>query len=752
MTYFLDKPDLLDKIIQTFSEALVLVDEEGVVTWSNQRAEEVFGYSGGKLVGFNLHEMLPGLSQELSILKKKENGKSYYGITSTKKKISLYIKTRPINIEGQFYSLLSMTHLTGKSKIEKDFKSIIDGIQDYAIVTLDEKGNVASWNLGAERMKGYKESEILGRHFSIFYPPEDIVAGKPEREIELAKEVHRVEDEGWRIKKNGSKFWANIIITPIYEEDGTLKGFLKVIRDLTERMAMEERFRLIVESAPIAMIMVDNAGGIVLSNVQAEILFGYTKEEFCENTIEVLVPERYRMDHPQKRLKFFKSPQARSMGAGRDLTGLRKDGSEVPIEIGLSPIETSEGLFVLASIVDISERKKNEGLLAARKAALKASEMKSQFLANMSHEIRTPMNGITGLVDLLLESGLNHEQGECADSIKRSAESLLTVINDILDFSKVEAGKMELSSSSFSLSSLIKDTVKLFQGRASEKKLNLKSDLPEREYYLKGDPHRIRQVLSNLINNAIKFTGQGCVSVSLVIEDETNLNCSFKVIVSDTGIGISQESHDDLFKVFSQVDESATRKFGGTGLGLSISKQLIELMGGEIGVDSKLGTGSQFWIKLKLEKTNERNFDREFRDQSDLLDRKINYQDKRILIAEDNDINQMVIKKLMIKIGIPYEIVSNGLQALDALKNNTYDVVFMDCQMPELDGYEVTRKVRSSNFKMKDVPIIAMTANAIVGDKEKCLEAGMNDYITKPFDFSKVQQILNFWLTEGENK
>jgi PAS domain S-box-containing protein len=362
-----------------------------------------------------------------------------------------------------------------------------------------------------------------------------------------------------------------------------------------------ELFRVVVESAPNAIVVVDGAGEIQLLNVLTEQLFGYSREELLGQSVEILLPEKARAQHRELRGAFIRTPHARMMGAGRDLRARRKDGSEFPVEIGLSPAQTEEGLFIVAMIVDITERKRMEAdLRSARERAEAAARAKGNFLASMSHEIRTPMNGIIGMANLLAATSLDSEQQEYASTIVYSADCLLTILNDILDYSKIEAGRMHIEALEFDLLTAVKATVALLAARANEKGIHLnlryQPSLPRR---FLGDSGRIRQILVNLLSNAVKFTAHGQVAIEVSGEPDFGA-WKLTVAVEDSGIGIAPEKLRDLFQEFVQADETTARTFGGTGLGLAISKRLTELMGGNISVSSEPGKGSRFWFTLRV--------------------------------------------------------------------------------------------------------------------------------------------------------
>ena len=498
---------------------------------------------------------------------------------------------------------------------EERIRLLIASLKDYAILTMDPRGNVTSWNQGAEQIKGYTEDEIIGRNFSCFYPKEDVEAGKPGAALAEAARLGRSEDEGWRVKKDGTRFWAEVVVTALQDESGQLHGFGTFTRDVTERKRIENaladskaRLQAIVDTALTAIVTMDGHGVITGWNPRAEAIFGWSQDEVLGNPLaETIIPTQHRAAHRAGLARYLATGEGPVLGKVLELSALERGGREFPVELAISPATAPGGSPLFVGFVrDISARKQAADAIANLNSELKiANQHKSEFLANMSHELRTPLNSILGFSELLLDDtsarydASTHQK--FLSQINTSGRHLLALISDILDLSKVEAGRMTLKLESFSVSDVVGDVLATIEPIATKKRIAIKADVAAAGK-LEADAGKFKQMLLNLASNAVKFTPEG----GMVSMDARRLPEGVEIAVTDTGIGIAQSDLDRLFKEFQQLDSGPGRRQEGTGLGLALTKRLARLHGGDVRVVSEVGKGSTFTISLPLRPTPSR--------------------------------------------------------------------------------------------------------------------------------------------------
>ncbi len=631
------------------------------------------------------------------------------------------------------------------------FESNRDGI---AVINMD--GRILEANRAFQDMLGYSLQELRSLTFEQFTPQR---WHETERSIireKLLVSGDTGEYEKEYIHKNGQVFPVSVRAWPLRDINDEVSEMCGIARDISERKNQqkqleesESRFRVLFESSSNAIALLDR-NGYLDCNFSCVKLFGCTtKQEFISKDIGYFFPPKQPGGSDSIDLIHQQIDEAlRSGECCYECWCQRPDGTTFIAEMSLVCMELNGKVIIHCTTLDITQHKNLISALAkAKDQADRANQAKSMFLANMSHEIRTPINAIMGLTDLCLGETSNQRERNFLVKIQHSSEALLQLINDILDFSKIEAGKLDLNEEIFFVDAVLNKLDSVLRHKVMEKGLKLifSPSIGLETAYL-GDPNRLLQILINLVGNAIKFTEKGRIEILLTQESRRNDKVGLHFTVKDQGIGIAPETLARLFQPFVQGDSSTTRRYGGTGLGLALSKHLVELMGGRMWAESTLNIGSSFHFTvvvsvrehLKSESTPDRC-------QTLVTDELSRLKDKQILLAEDTLINQEVIRELLERSGLRVRVVCNGEEAVHALADSLPDAVLMDCQMPVMDGYEATRLLRLQE-QCRELPIIALTANTMQGDREKCLKVGMNDFVSKPINMNELLTVLARWI------
>ncbi|UWG98315.1 PAS domain S-box protein [Dehalobacter sp. DCM] len=605
------------------------------------------------------------------------------------------------------------------------------------------------------------KAEIANDWRQDIHPDDIALYRKICRESYATQTAYQIE---YRIKRfNGEFRWVIERSNPYDDLEGNFAGYIGACNDITEQKRStaerikaekalresEDKYRNLFNAADDAIFLIESrktaAGRTVWFrevNDAACRRLGYTREELLRKGPLDIVPDsqiplmtEIYMTRKGRRETF-------------ETIHLAKDGTEIPVEINSHNVVMQGGTYCLSIARDISERKQIEmQMKKAMEEANAANKAKSEFLANMSHEIRTPLNGVIGMIDLTMMTDLTEEQRDNLVTAETCADSLLKIINDILDFSKIEAGKMTIENKDFELLQLMEKIVKIHYHRAVEKGLTFHCRLPDEMPVIKGDPGRLQQVLNNILGNAVKFTEKGSVGITLTVQEPEKDRIKLQFCITDTGIGIADEERSRLFQSFSQVDGSYSRKYGGTGLGLVISKQLVEMMGGTIQVQSEKGKGSTFSIELTFPTSSREKEFHSAPDQEQLID--VTKHHARVLLAEDDIINQIVVSRMLKEMGYAYSVANNGIEAIRMLDKKDYDLCLMDIQMPIMDGIQAMTMIRKSEeITGHHLPIIALTAHALLNDRKKFVSLGMDDYLAKPFRMTDLYDLIEKLLSK----
>ncbi|TVR59858.1 MAG: PAS domain S-box protein [Candidatus Competibacteraceae bacterium] len=900
-----EREERLRQVLENIQDGILTLEPGGRIQSFSPAAEAIFGRPAATVVGDTARPLFT------------EGGwatvQALFGETPDPRRLGLLLDTEGRRADGQAFPLeirvtpvgqgpeqgliAVVRDLSARAAAEAELRLrnriIEDSVNGVVIADATQPDlPVVYVNQGFTRITGYGAEEVVGRNCRFLQGPAT-EADALERIRAALREPTDVNVVLRNYAKDGREFWNDLSITPIHDGRGRLTHFVALQNDITERMRAQEELaareaylRRVLNSTHDAIIVIDAEGRVESFNAGAEAMFGYRAEEIIGQNVSVLAPSPHREQHDDYLRRHRETGVSRILGVEREFEAQRRDGSAFPMTLRVNEMNEAGRRRYLGVIHDITERKRVENALReAKEAAEEAADTKTQFLANMSHEIRTPMHGVLGALEMLRDTPLSAPQQRYLDTANTSADILLSLIDEVLDFSRLEVGKLRIESLDFELRRTVEDVTAMLGQRAHAKRLELACfiapTVPDR---LRGDPIRLRQILTNLLGNAIKFTEHGEVVVSVTVEQLEAARVVLRFEVRDTGIGIAADKQPLLFQPFVQADGGTSRRFGGTGLGLSIARRLAELMGGEIGLESAPKVGSRFWFRLpflvagrggsgvradfsgarmlvvddnatnriilhryltawgvqpgsagsgeealaKLQdaaaagrpyqlvlldfnmpgmdglmlakrlrqdpalaatrllmlSSSSREpaiidelgidiwLDKPVR-QSDLHDAiatilnrddsralaaeprslrpgtELRFAGERVLLVEDNLTTQQLGEALLRQRGLEVDIVGNGREAIAALEREQYAIVLMDVQMPELDGFEATRRIRAREAAegRARTPIVALTAHALPADREKCLDAGMDDYLVKPYSGAALSAIVARWLT-----
>lgn len=804
-------------IIEVSTEAIIVIDQRGLVTLFSPAAERLFGYSSHEIIGRNISLLMPEplASQHDAYLERYLTtgeqhiigaGRIVVAVDKLGRRITVRLSVGEFKQDNQRFFVGMVSDYSERIEVERklgQFAQAADANPDLVYIT-DARGLIVYVNPAFTVLTGLTLEETQGREPSLIDHPET----NRETLANMAKTLQR--GEAWRgrlriIHKHTaqeSARWLDMSMAPIRDDRGKLSGFVSLGRDVTDKILLEQSEALQRESAELrvkigeilhaqeplqarltralslllsmAGLVLQNKGGIFLRThdeeparlrmflTQGEFSAEFLEKEDCIKlgsclcgrvalSGELLISDDCFCDPRHEHRFIGMQPHGHyivPLSDARNTLGvlfLYTDPYPKPDSSRLEMLRLVGQMMGLAIANDLLHKR----ICDARDAAMEAIRTKSHFLANISHEIRTPMNGLLGTLELLQDTSLGQHQNELLKIGYNAARELRDTLNDLLDFSGLESGKLTVEQREFDLYQVITGVRASFETRAEEQGLQFFCEItPDLPMQVKGDPGRLRQVLTNLLDNAVKFTPRGKVTLRVKVQPLADGKMHLAVEVGDTGIGIDPALQAKLFEGFVQADGSSTRNHGGTGLGLTLCRELITLMGGDISVESQPGAGSTFRFNLTLEAVTQRPAHPELKIAAPATYPSFH---GHILLVEDNAANQMVAKGLLSRHGLSVDVACDGMEALARIAASPYDLVLMDCQMPVMDGYTATRELRRRETAegWQHLPVIAMTANAMAGDRERCLESGMDDYLAKPMNRAVLLEILKHWLQAG---
>lgn len=762
----------LSKIFEKSTKGILLTNEKGEITEWNDAYENITGIKKDEVIGkyiwdvqFNYTVMELKTEENYNRIKEtiqkalKEGNKSltnkiYKGNYTNSNGKELFVENEAFTIEtskgymicGFLRDLTNVYRMENEIKKEQiKFKKLFENNPaSMTLITVTDEKFVEVNEPFIENF-GFEREDVIGKTIS-----ELNLLLKPDKKKEIFDKLYtegKIKNAELELKKKDGQIIYALVSGEIIDDE-LEKYYLFVMKDITEIKrtqelikANETRLKRLIENITDAFWIIDRNGKIIDVNKKACIDTGYTKEELLKMSINQLDPTVKENEFPMIFDTIIEKGSLDYIGKH-----IKKNGDIYEVEAIAGIIELDGTLYDICTTRNITEKMLFEKeLIDAKQKAEIANRAKSEFLSNMSHEIRTPMNGILGMIELSLMGDLKSEIRENLEIAMSSAKSLLHIINDILDYSKIEADKISLVAETFNIRKIIKEIISLFLISAEQKYIKLDSYIDENiPEFIKGDEVKLRQILSNLIGNAVKFTKEGIIKLNVKLDSTKEESIKLEFSVKDTGIGISKDKQEFIFERFNQIDSSYTKKYKGTGLGISISKKLSELMGGEMWLESEEGLGSTFYFtaNFTIDKDKIKSIPKIIEHSNN---EKI--QNKLVLLVEDDKINQKVAEKMLEIRNIKVIIAENGKEAVELYDTYNFDLIFMDISMPIINGFEATLLIRQKELlNKKHTPIIAMTAYALHGDSNKCIAAGMDEYISKPISIADLNSKIDKWI------